>query len=249
MSIRTPVIAGAVVTPYRFTTHPRELVAFLELLGMRTFLRQDEFAVLTGRSGRVAVHPLASARTAHEATTLVLGVPDAVAAAEALTGAGVDATWWDESWGRQASVPGPVGVLTLDAETADAYGYDVAETPAPHGSGVDVVATIYTSEPDEVAAYFALFGFHPGPDASPDWVPLRAGGRSGVVGLFPTPHAAPADGPVPTEIGIETVESLETLAARLRDAGHPVAVVDDAGAHHLVVTDPDGIALEVNAAS
>ncbi len=249
MSTGTPVVAGAVVTAYRFTDRPREVVAFLELLGLRTFLRQDDFTVLAGRAGRVAVHPLATAQAAHEGTSLVLGVPDAAAAAEALSGAGLDATWWDESWGRQAMVPGPVGALTLDTEMDDPYGYDVAEEPETGSSGVDVVATVHTADLDEAAAYFALFGFLPGPDASPDWRPLRAGDHSGIIGLFPTTDRPTGDGAVSTEIGVETTEALDAVAARLRAAGHPVAVVDDSGPHHLVVTDPDGVELEVYAAS
>ncbi len=244
------LLEGAVVTPYRFTDRPKEVIAFFELIGMRTFLRQDDFAVLAGRSGRVAVHPRTTARAVHDHTSLVLGVPDAMRAAEALQDAGLDATWWDESWGRQASVSGPVGVVTLDSEMDDPYGYDVAETPREPEGGVDVVATVHTGDADAVAAYFASFGFRPGAEASPVWVPLRAGSRSGTIGLFPTggDDSGPgADGHVATEIGLETTEPLDALTARLRDAGHAVRVEARSGPSHLVVTDPDGLALEVYA--
>jgi hypothetical protein len=242
MTAPTGVIDGAVVTPYRFTDRPREVVAFLELIGLRTFLRQEDFVVLTGRAGRVAVHPRATQQAPHEHTSLVLGVPDVPLAAHALADAGLDAAWWDESWGRQASVRGPVGILTLDAEMDDPYGYDVAEPPDTAASGVDVVATIRASDLDAVTAYFGLFGFTPGSDASPEWVAMRAGARSGVVGLMPGE-------PGTVEIGIETTEPLDTLRDRLDAAGHPVAVAEDSGPLHLVVTDPDGNDVEVYAAT
>jgi hypothetical protein len=244
------LLEGAVVTPYRFTDRPQEVIAFFELIGMRTLLRQDDFAVLAGRSGRIAVHPSATARAGHDHTSLVLGVPDAVRAAQALQDAGLDATWWDESWGRQASVSGPVGVVTLDSEMEDPYGYDVVERPTEAAGGVDVVATVYTGDADAVAAYFATFGFRPGAGASPVWVPLRAGSRSGTIGLFPSvgdDSSPTAAGHVATEIGLETTEPLDTLAVRLRQAGHPARAVEDSGPRHLVASDPDGIDLEVYA--
>jgi catechol 2,3-dioxygenase-like lactoylglutathione lyase family enzyme len=251
-NVRTPIVEGAIVTPYRFTDRPREMIAFFETLGLRAFLRQGDFAVLAGRSGRVAIHPRATEAGDHQRTALVLGVPDVPTAVTALAEAGLDAIWWDESWGRQASVSGPIGAVSLDAEWEDPYGYDVAEAPDAVDPGVDVVATVRTADIDAATAYFSAFGFSSGPDASPAWVPLRGSERSGVIGLFPTgdDDAAPvmADGDATTEIGIETAEPLDGLAARLRDAGHRVEMVDGSGPRHVVVTDPDGITLEVYAA-
>lgn len=238
-----------VVTPYRFTDRPREVIDFLELLGLRILLRQDDFAVLAGRSGRVAVHPRATQNRPHEhPTTLVLGVPDVPAASAELTAAGLEVTWWDEAWGRQASVPGPVGVVTLDEEVEDTYGYDVVASDESVGSGVEVVATLLAADLDETERFFGGLGFRAGPGSSPDWRVLQAGDRSGALGLMPgTPSrstTAPV-GEVSTEIGIQAGEPLDHLAARLRAAGHGVTVVDDSGPTHLVVEDPDGIALEV----
>ena len=236
-----------VVTPYRFTDRPREVIDFLELLGLRTLLRQDDFAILAGRSGRVAVHPRATQNRPHEhPSTLVLGVPDVPAAAEELSAAGLDATWWDEAFGRQASVAGPAGLVTLDEEVEDTYGYDVVAEPAV--SAVDVVATLFPADLQETEAFFRRLGFAPGPDASPDWRSLRAGERSGALGLMAPTSDAPAPSPgreAYAEIGVETAEALGQLADRLRGAGHAVAVVDDSGPTHLVVRDPDGIELEV----
>jgi catechol-2,3-dioxygenase len=240
------------VCPYRHTDRPREVVEFFELLGLRALLRQADFAILGGYAGHIAVHPTATQIHEHERpTSLVLNVADVPVAVGALSQDGVQAAWWDEAFGRQANVPGPIGVLTLDEEPADLYGYDVpTSVGARHKVGV--IATLYTADFDEASTFFQHLGFNNGAESSDDWRSLRASDRSGAIGLMRAdPHLPrlPVTEAAYTEIGIETSEELTVLENRIRAAGHRVSLVDDSGPLHLVTVDPDGIAIEIYALS
>lgn len=128
------IVPGAVVCPMRFTERAEQIIAFFELLGLHTASRQGSFAVLHGRGGRIAVHPLQTAESISQTlTSLVLEVPDALVAAERLAESGLSTSWWDESFGRQASVVSPMGQLSLNGELDDPYGYQVFD-PAPFSS-------------------------------------------------------------------------------------------------------------------
>ncbi len=243
-------ITDLVVSPYRFSDRPGEMIDFLELLGLTVVIRRDDFAVLQGKSGRVAVHPLAGADSVTEPiTSLVLEVPDAVAAAEQLTAAGLAASWWDEAWGQQAQIAGPTGLISVNSAMEDFYGYQVSNAaPSP----IEVVAVVFTPDLDAMTDFFAPLGFAPGADQPPGWRPLRAENGRGVIGVHLADRPGlDQNGYTTAALGFETTESLPQLAERMRAAGHPVEVVRDnaGGVERIDVTDPDGELVEIQPAA
>lgn len=235
------------VSPYRFTDRPHEMIAFLQDVGLRVESSRDGWADLVGAGGgRVGVHPLASSGVTAMTTSLCLVAPDAIAVTDQLRDAGLDAHWWDESFGRQAAVPGPYGELTINEPMTDLYGYQrhdplaAADVPA-----VTVMAVLFTSDFDAMATFFATFGYV-GDETLAGWRPLRAGAGSGAIGL----HATDRDPPPGYACGLsfETTEQLPLFADRLRSLGHPVDDEYDAAAPHVTVTDPDGVRIEVHVA-
>ena len=247
-------ITDLVVSPYRFSDRPGELIDFLELLGLTVVIRRDDFAVLQGHSGRVAVHPLAGADSVTELiTSLVLEAPDAVAAAEQLTAAGLEASWWDEAWGHQARVAGPTGLISLNSAMADFHGYQVSDqvsdvAPSP----IEVVAVVFTPDLDAMSDFFTPLGFASGADQAPGWRPLRTEDGRGVIGAHLADRPGlDQNGYITAALGFETTESLPQLAERMRTAGHPVEVVRDdvGGLERIDVTDPDGELIKIQPAA
>jgi hypothetical protein len=234
----TAIVTHAVVSPLRFTDHPAETTALFELLGLRRAVRQGGFEVLQGGGGRLSIHPLeTAASTTVPASSLVLDVPDVVVTSRRLDEAGLTATWWDESWGRQATVAAPFGTLWLNAELVDTYGFEV-QAPAEPTAGVVVAIVV----PDLVAAaeFLAAFGFTPDPGGAPDV--LRGGPGAGALRLV----QGEGDSSV-ASIALETPEPLADVAARLEAAGHAVTRTD--GGTTLTVTAPDGDAVRITRAA
>lgn len=235
-----------IVSPYRYTSRPADMRAFFELFGLRVSHRQGDFTVLQAAGGRVVIHPLATSEvTTDHATSLVFAVPDVQRSADVLEASGVSVTWWDESFGRLASMASPVGSVSFDEENDDPYGYDETATARP--GRVDIVATVYAEDLDAMQSHFQHLGFAAGADSTSNWRPLRAASDSGLIGLLGGQgelNRLP-DGSAATEIGLEVGEPLDELAARLVAAGIQVETVQADGPPHLVVIDPDGIPIEV----
>lgn len=237
-----------VVAPMRFTHRSRTMIDFFTVVGLRPAITRDgRWAELAGRSGKVAVHALADATQVSDTTTsLCFQVEDVADTVGHLTAQGFEARWWDEAYGRQGSVTGPYGPFTLTAAMRDTYGYEAHEPDVP--SVVDVVGIIYAPDLDVATEFFAHLGFQPGVGEAPGWRPLRAPAGAGILGA----HSASeprldGSGWTATGISFETLEPLEALADRLRDAGHPVTDrIDDVVAPRLDVTDPDGVMVEIH---
>jgi hypothetical protein len=234
------------ISPYHFTDRPHEMIAFLQAVGLRVEASKDGWADLVGAGGRVGVHPLATSGVTATSTSLCLLAPDAIAVADQLQQDGLEARWWDESFGRQAAVRGPYGELTINEPMTDFHGYQRHDVrPAPGDPQVTVVAVLFMPDFEAAADFFAAFGFV-GEEVLEGWRPLRAGATSGAIGL----HAADGE-PVPgyaCGLSFETTEDLPALADRLRALGYQVDDDCDATAPHVTVTDPDGDRIEVHSA-
>lgn len=234
------------VSPYHFTDRPHEMIAFLQAVGLRVEASKGGWADLVGSGGRVGVHPLATSGVTGMSTSLCLLAPDAIVVADQLQQAGLDARWWDESFGRQAAVRGPYGELTVNEPMTDFHGYERHNvTPTPDDPEVTVMAVYFTPDLSAAADFFAAFGFR-GEETVEGWRPLRASEASGVIGL----HAADRD-PVRGDacaLSFETTEKLPEFARRLRALGYQVDDEYDAHAPHATVTDPDGNRIEVHPA-
>lgn len=243
-------ITGAVVCPYRFSDRPAAMIDFLELVGLSVIVRRHDYAILQGKGGRVAVHPVATAGNADVRTSLTFDVADAVVATGQLRKAGLEASWWDEAWGRQARVSGPTGQISLNAEMEDFHGYQVSD-PGP--SPVTVVAVVFTDEMDPLTGFFGRFGFTGGDDEAAGWRPLRAEVGQGVIGVHQAGRPGlDTDGYLTVALGLETEEPLSELAERLRAAGHRVencTAGSEPPTDILSVTDPDGETIEIHPAS
>jgi hypothetical protein len=233
------------ISPYHFTDRPHEMIAFLQAVGLRLEASKDGGADLVGAGGRVGVHPLAGSGVTAMSTSLCLLAPDAITVADELQEAGLEARWWDESFGRQAAVRGPYGELTINEPMTDFHGYQRHDvTPAPGDPEVTVLAVLFFPDFKPAADFFAAFGFV-GDERLHGWRPLRADDTSGAIGL----HTADRDpGPgYPCGLCFETSEDLSAFAERLRARGYRVDD-DDAIARHVTVTDPDGNQIEVHPA-
>lgn len=179
-------------------------------------------------------------------------------AAEELAELGHEVKVWDETYGKQgvvASRDGRVIGLNEDSQE-DLYGgyrtHPEGETPT-----LDVVAVCVTPQMKAEAAWFASFGFIAPSYDDPWWIGLRAGERSGVIGIHggevDSDHARDGGGdlfgPVyEVRIGFETHEPLAELQARLQDNGFDVTLVTE-DAPHLELRDPDGEHIEIHLAS
>lgn len=233
------------VSPYRFTDRPAEMRRFLEAVGLQPVITKDDFATLHGAAGMVTVHPLATAETADTVmTSLCLETDDARAAAEALALNGMPARWWDESFGRQASVAGPGSEISLNEPMTDSYGYTAhRDDRESNGFVVDVVVVFFTPHLDHWESFFQRLGFIPAATA-PGWHELSAGTDSGVIGL----HASQANPSPPDRcnLSFKTSEPLPEFVTRMRALGYAVTEEPDAQAPHVTVTDPDGKAIEIH---
>lgn len=249
------------VLPLRFSERSDAMDAFLRLLGMAPVVTAPGggFAVLVaGGGGRVMVHGVDSAQSGPAAgtTDLCLATEDTDRAAAALRAAGRQVRVWDESYGRKGALLGAAGEeIALNETQRDLYGYE-GHDGADADPRLTVVAVRPTDDIEADVASFAALGFVPRGDAAPGWCPVQGAAGTGIIGLHrPAPgeqcsrdtgsefgRAAAA------RIGFETSEDLGRLAARLRDAGHPVELREGGGAGALHVADPDGVVVEIHPA-
>lgn len=261
-----------VLCPYRFSADVPAMTRFLETVGLNKIISTsgDGFTILAGRSGRVAVHGLGDTATGAQAgeTQLSFETPDAGTAEAHLSGAGLDAVVWDESYGRHAGVRHPGGGgIWINEEMADFHGY-LTHRPAVE-SQVGVIAVHYSADFAADRDFFAPFGFTPtGPDEH-GWQELVAERPREVIGL----HAPSGpegvsrgsvsrgwvgrdspDSPVGpaalVDLSLQVDEDLEKCVGRLRDAGYVDAqVVSRGGIVNVVVTDPDDRQVEIHSAA
>lgn len=249
---------GFTVFPLRFTRDPQALIAFLRTLGMAPAITagDDGFGDLVAGAGRVMVHAVQGAESgaAHGDTDLCLAVPDADQAALDLAGAEIEATVWDESYGRQGRIDGPAGEgVSLNEHQSDLYGYQ-GHDPSGTDPRLSVTAVLMSDDFDRDAAWCARLGFVPGATDDPERRELRGPGRTGAIGLHRPAAAARRTRPTGQEfgdclqvrIGFTTTEPLDALAERLVAAGHPARLVEHDGARRVQVTDPDGLETEIH---
>lgn len=242
----TPTYA---VNLYCFTDRSAEVVAFYELLGLRTRVSSGTgFALLEGAAGWLAVHRAvdsdAGARPGE--TQLVLLTESVDAAASDLAARGFDTRVWDESYGRHAAVTTPLGTAVwVNEHQTDLYGYRAHYSGAP---GPALVTGIwFSTDFARDAAWLAQFGFAPVGEGDDTWWQAFDNGH-GRIGL----HGADADHPEPVaglhtvDVGLQTSQPLEEVAERLVAAGLDARIVTDANATKVHVTDPDGREIEIH---
>lgn len=118
-----------VIRPLRFTADVEAMRAFLERLGLRSRIESERGGwvdMLAGR-GMVALHDAATSSTGGQAgqTTLSFEADKIDELKDRLEQVGfVDATVFDEAYGRVLSVTGPDGVVIwVDERADDFYGY------------------------------------------------------------------------------------------------------------------------------
>jgi hypothetical protein len=251
------------IWPLRFSPNPVAMIEFFAALGLDKALSHADgtYASFAGRSGSLGVH--SAAQTASGAvpghTALNLTTADITAAAAELATTGLQVRVWDETYGKQGVVTTPEGlVIGLNEDTQDDLygGYQV------HGptmaAPTDVVAVRRTVDLPRAAAFFASFGFTTDSLEDPRRVRLHANERSGVICLHQgevrlQPAIRSADDqfgpPYQVQLGFETSEPLDALAARLRGAGYQAATVQDQAGEHVSVPDPDGGEMQIHPTS
>jgi hypothetical protein len=249
------------IWPLRFSPNPAAMIEFFATLGLDKALSHADgtYASFAGRSGGLGVH--SAAQTASGAVTrhtaLNLTTADITAATAELAAAGLQVRVWDETYGKQGVVITPEGlVIGLNEDTQDDLygGYQVHEPTI--AAPMDVVAVRRTDDLPREAAFFGSFGFTTDSLEDPRRVRLHATERSGGVVYLdqgevrPQPAIRSADDqfgpPYQVQLGFETSEPLDVLAARLGDAGYQAARVREQAGEHVSVTDPDGGKIQIH---
>ncbi|MGD7789252.1 hypothetical protein ACQCX2_13125 [Propionibacteriaceae bacterium Y1700] len=246
------------VMPLRYSDDPKRMINFLRTLGLAEIVTTDGdgFAELRAGAGRVMVHTAKGSDTGATSGTTDLCLSVASLDDVVATLRGLEVRVWDESYGRQAVVTGPLGeTVSLNEQQRDLYGYRGHD-----GSGADARLTVTAVRPSPDFAtdtgYFDQFGFVADPDGNQWWQALRGPGAAGVVGLHRPNEGDHArretdsafGAPATVRLGFETTEDLDELAARLAAAGHPAEVVAEHGLRAVHLTDPDGEHLEIHSA-
>lgn len=242
------------VFPLRFSSNPPAMIEFLRILGMTDVVTTDGdvFAELMAGAGRVMVHraETSDSNATSGTTDLCLQVPSVDDAAAGLERLGVEVRVWDESYGRQASVVGPMGEsIAINEEQTDLYGY------RGHAGDADrrLVVTAVRPSTDFAADahFFAQLGFRPDAGGNQWWLGL--GGPGGVIGLHmpgDQPATREAGSPIgrsaTVRLGFQTTEDLGELAARLVESGYEARLVEETGIRSVKLTDPDGCLLEIH---
>jgi PAS domain-containing protein len=186
-----------VIRPLRFTADVEAMRAFLETLGLRSRIESERGGwvdMLAGR-GMVALHDAASSSTGGRPgqTNLSFEADRIDELRDRLEQVGfVDATVFDEAYGRVLSVTGPDGVVIwVDERSEDMYGYK-----------------LHDARPDDrwsVAPY--LTGAE-----EPAWRRFFAG-----VGMDTPVRFGPAGGGFAVRLDLSTTEDLDAVQGRLGD--------------------------------
>ena len=189
-----------VIRPLRFTADVEAMRAFLEKLGLRSRIESERGGwvdMLTGR-GMVALHDAASSVTGGQAgqTNLSFEADKIDELKVRLEEVGfVDATVFDEAYGRVLSVTAPDGVVIwVDERHEDLYGYK-----------------LHDARPDD---RWSVTPYLTGAE-EPAWRRFLDG-----LGVDPTVPFGPADGPFAVRLELTTTEDLDDVRRRL--AGYQV---------------------------
>lgn len=231
----------------RTTNDPGALIAFYQVLGLRTRVDHEAsgFTLMKAGDGWVAVI------RAHEGgavapTQLTLLTRSVDAAAAELRELGFEVREWDTAHGSHAAVTNPAGQeVWITQVQPELVGYQAHDDPVT--APLVVVGVLYSNDFARDREFFAHFGLEPVGEASEHWQALD--GRRGRVGLH-----APGDGvesassgPCAADLGFETSEPLSDVLHRLHQAGFDDARMVEA--EHLSavhVTDPDGQEVQVH---
>lgn len=188
-------LENAVIRPLQFTADVEAMRAFLETLGLRSRIESERGGwvdMLTGR-GMVALHDAASSSTGGRPgqTTLSFEADKLDELKERLEQVGfVDATVFDEAYGRVLSVSGPEGVVIwVDERTDDLYGYK-----------------LHDASPDD---RWSVTPYLTGADEAP-WKRFL-----GALGVQTTVHFGPVDGDFAVRLDLTTTEDLADVQARV----------------------------------
>jgi len=249
------------IWPLKFSPDAPAMIDFYRRLGLQLAFSHDSatFATFNGRAGTLGVHDAnntASGKVVGH-TALNLATDDIERAVEELATLGLDVKIWDETYGKQGVVRAPDGRVIGLNETSqeDLYGgYHVHEAEAT--PTLDVVAVCGTHDMRAEAAFFGSFGFTAPLYDDPWWIALRAGDRSGVIGIHagepetrtPRPENDLFGPPYEVRIGFETHLDLEQETDRLRTAGFDLALISEGRVPRIVLTDPDGDEIEIHPA-
>ena len=187
-----------VIRPLRFTADVEAMRAFLERLGLRSRIESERGGwvdMLAGR-GMVALHDAASSSTGGQAgqTTLSFEADKIDELKDRLEQVGfVDATVFDEAYGRVLSVTAPDGVVIwVDERTDDLYGYKLHHPEADERWTV----TPYLTGAEE-----------------PSWRRFLDG-----LGADRSVRFGPADGEFAVRLELTTTEDLDEVQSRLTGA-------------------------------
>lgn len=246
------------VFPLRFTADPVAMIAFLRTLGMAPVITagDDAFGDLSAGAGRVMIHSVRGAVSGAAAgdTDLCLAVRDAEAAAATLDEAGLTVSVWDESYGKQGRIGGPVGEgVSLNEDQVDLYGFHGHDASVAD-PGLSVMAVLSSDDFARDTEHFAGLGFDPVGPGGQGWRELRGPSGAGSIGLHQPAQGDRRTRPTGDEfgdclqvkIGFSTTEGLGSLAARLTGAGYPARAIEGEGVRSVHVTDPDGQHVEIH---
>ncbi|WP_328998985.1 VOC family protein [Kribbella sp. NBC_00709] len=188
-------LKNAVIRPLRFTADVDAMRAFLEALGLRSRIESERGGwvdMLTGR-GMVALHDAASSSTGGQPgqTNLSFEADKIDELRDRLEQVGfVDATVFDEAYGRVLSVTGPDAVVIwVDERSEDMYGYKV-----------------HDARPDE---RWSVTPYLTGAE-EPAWRRFFEG-----VGMETPARFGPAAGEFAVRLDLSTTEDLGDVQARL----------------------------------
>jgi hypothetical protein len=188
-------LENAVIRPLRFTADVEAMRAFLERLGLRSRIESERGGwvdMLTGR-GMVALHDAASSSTGGQPgqTTLSFEADKLDELKDRLEQVGfVDATVFDEAYGRVLSVSGPEGVVIwVDERSDDLYGYK-----------------LHDAAPDD---RWSVTPYLTGADEAP-WQRFL-----GALGVQTVVRFGPPDGDFAVRLDLTTTEDLDDVQARV----------------------------------
>ncbi|MET9272607.1 VOC family protein [Kribbella sp. NPDC003557] len=186
--------SNAVIRPLRFTTDVEAMRAFLETLGLRSRIESERggWVDMLAGSGMVALHDAASSSTGGRPgqTTLSFEADKIDELKGRLEQVGfVDATVFDEAYGRVLSVTAPDGVVIwVDERTDDLYGY-----------------RLHDARPDE---RWSVTPYLTGAE-EPSWRRFLDG-----VGVSRQVRFGPPDGEFTVRLELTTTEDLADVQAR-----------------------------------
>lgn len=227
---------------YRGTNDVDNMVAFLQTLGMGpVFYREDDddLIYVPGLGGLIALYENPD-RGRPARAELAFQTNDHEAAARLFQSYDVKVDTPEQS--EQD------GVTVLDVNGQSIWVTEIQgefAKPAVEPT-VEVLALRYTPRPFSDGEFFEVLGFTNQWDGAADWRLLAADEPAGRIGLAPGNVRGCDPGQASVQLGFDTSEPLDQLAARLKAAGYCTGdIVSDTETPFLTVTDPDGITTAV----